>query len=205
MVKRLLVVLSVVVIVPGFLSSFHMGRGESFAVGRAYAPPVLSITTPNTVIPPAPPVFMEMRGAGGTYLSTPIDPQPLYEVDNKVTPRELPGWWDRGVESMPSTDTLGTVLIVGHAQASSPDVFNPLMTATVNDQVTLKTAHGVLTYTVCEPPLLINKEAIADRSDLYDPVAGRLVLVMCNVDQGGDTLDNRVLVARLGNCSNPVG
>lgn len=198
---RIIWIISVLVFLLALGPTLSTGQGERVAVIT-----VLPETVPNVVVPPAPPTYIEARGAGGTYLSIAIDPTPLYEVDGLVTPRELPGWWDKGIDSMPSTDALGTVLIAGHAQANPPAAFNPLMVAAVGDEIVLKTDVGMLKYTICEPPLLLHRELETPfREDIYAPLPGRLVLVMCNLDQGMDTFYNRFLIAQLGNCSNPVG
>lgn len=171
---------------------------ESASIERTYvtaSPPL--VTHPAVIVPAAKPVAMQVRSSsGGVYLDKSIDPTPLQSVNGSFLPRDLPAWWDWDSRVRPGTETMSTTFIAGHAQAGENLAFNPLMTSVIGDEVVLQLENnGVLVYRI-ESIHLIPKSEIAG-SDIYAPHKGRLVLITCDVADGKDTLDNRVVIAQL--------
>lgn len=171
---------------------------EEVSIERSYVSTVSPYEDQSPVVVPASkPVAIELRDPlGNVYLQSAIDSVPLQSIDGSFLPRDLPAWWDWDQRVRPGTETLSTTFIAGHAQASQAMVFNPLMTSVIGDDVVLQTESGVLTYRI-ESILLVPKQEIAHRDDIYAPHKGRLVLITCDVEGGNDTLNNRVVVAQL--------
>ncbi|MFC9789434.1 sortase domain-bontaining protein [Rhodococcus sp. NPDC127528] len=147
----------------------------------------------------AEPVQIELRsGAGVTYLSSPLSPEPLArggasgQVLNPVD--ELPVWW--GESGLPGTETNQTVVVVGHNYTEREAPFRALRVVEPGDRVALRTSAGVLEYRVQTVGPLTKGSLLGDHQ-LREPVAGRLILANCDVRNGKSTDDNYVVVAQL--------
>ena len=159
----------------------------------------ISVAAPASDIAPAAPEHIELRSSDGTtYLSSPIHPDPLYrggesgQVLNPVD--ELPAWWAES--GMPGTSTEQTVVVAGHNYSKRDAPFKALRVVTPGDTVVLRTADGVLEYTVESVGPLPKGSLLAD-NELRRSVPGRLILANCDVQGGEPTDDNYVVVAQL--------
>ncbi len=159
----------------------------------------ISVAAPANDIAPAAPEHIELRSSDGTtYLSSPIHPDPLYrggesgQVLNPVD--ELPAWWAES--GMPGTSTEQTVVVAGHNYSKRDAPFKALRVVTPGDTVVLRTANGVLEYTVESVGPLPKGSLLAD-NELRRSVPGRLILANCDVQGGEPTDDNYVVVAQL--------
>lgn len=166
-------------------------------------------TPRDPVLPSMPTELTVGRPNEKLLVQTPIDQTPLRMVRSgpnkgKVIPATLPGVqedsnlnWD----SLPGTGA-GTTIIVGHARASSSEVFNPLTTinpATASGlgyQATLVTQKGVLMYDLMEVHL-IGKSNVKHWDQLTTNEQDRLLLVTCDLEENQDTFNNRILVFKL--------
>lgn len=107
---------------------------------------------------------------------------------------ELPAWWAES--GMPGTSTEQTVVVAGHNYSKRDAPFKALRVVTPGDTVVLRTANGVLEYTVESVGPLPKGSLLAD-NELRRSVPGRLILANCDVQGGEPTDDNYVVVAQL--------
>ena len=104
---------------------------------------------------------------------------------------------------MPGVGSDNTVYLIGHTSADGRAVFDPLVdraaqrpTALPGDEIIVTTEHGRVPYEIVSTQRH-DKTALADLEDVWEPKAGRLVLITCFFAAAGDTApDNMVLFAR---------
>lgn len=156
--------------------------------------PVASQLTAAPPSEPAPPTYLELRGAdGATYLSTPLHPDPVVrDADAVLNPvDERPAWW--GESGLPGSSE--TVVVAGHNYSQSEAPFRALRVVQAGDLAFLATPAGTHTYRV-ESVGPVAKGALLSDNALRAQVPGRLVLANCDVRDGRPTDDNYLVVAQ---------
>ncbi len=137
-----------------------------------------------------------------------IDPDTLQmETAGKhrwsVIPRKQPGVFidknaDWSVLPGANVPGVGTTVIMCHAESDPPMVCNPLTTidpdvaASSGYKAILTTKSGVLTYRLQDIPIKA-KDELKNWDGLMTKKPNRLLVITCNLVDGKDTYDNRVL------------
>ncbi|MBY6437458.1 class F sortase [Rhodococcus kroppenstedtii] len=174
-----------------------VGCGTSESTGPVAPPdrsPVASQLTAAPPSEPAPPTYLELRGAdGATYLSTSLHPDPVVrDADAVLNPvDERPAWW--GESGLPGSAE--TVVVAGHNYSQSAAPFRALRVVQAGDLALLATPAGTHTYRV-ESVGPVAKGALLSDNALRAQVPGRLVLANCDVRDGRPTDDNYLVVAQ---------
>ncbi|MFC7956630.1 class F sortase [Rhodococcoides kroppenstedtii] len=174
-----------------------VGCGTSESTGPVAPPdrsPVASQLTAAPPSEPAPPTYLELRGAdGATYLSTSLHPDPVVrDADAVLNPvDDRPAWW--GESGLPGSAE--TVVVAGHNYSQSEAPFRALRVVQAGDLALLATPAGTHTYRV-ESVGPVAKGALLSDNALRAQVPGRLVLANCDVRDGRPTDDNYLVVAQ---------
>ncbi|MGW6692907.1 class F sortase [Rhodococcus sp. NPDC054953] len=163
---------------------------------RAPVRPQIDAAAPAPFVAPAEPNHIELRsGAGMTYLSSALHPDPLWRDGQRLDPvDERPVWWAES--GMPGSASTQTAVVVGHNYSRREAPFRALRVVEPGDRVLLRTPSGVLEYAV-ETVGPLPKGSLLGEHELRAPVAGRLILANCDVRDGEPTDDNFVVVAQL--------
>ncbi|MEU0542183.1 class F sortase [Nocardia sp. NPDC005978] len=168
---------------------------------RSAVPSHIDAVASDPAVAPAEPTAIELRSpAGETYLSSPLNPEKLMRVGQRLNPvNELPVWW--GESGLPGTDTKETVLVAGHNYSKRVAPFRALRVVQPGDAVLLRTPNGVLRYTV-ERTTPLPKGSLLSQNELRDHVPGRLILANCDVVDGEPTDNNYLVIAQLDRPAN---
>lgn len=174
--------------------SYRTSRPKPQQVTRANPP----VTKPE--IPPSKPLSITVQNRSTVLIDhAPMDQNLLAVSQDGVVPGEKPGLFVKPKTStLPATHQDGTVIIGGHAYAEHTMVFNPLNDLTQEDIghsfVILEMPNGTLRYTI-EAIFLVDKIALPTQKALADNRPGRIELITCDVRNGNDTYQNRIVVA----------
>lgn len=199
-VNRLLVfiiVLGIGLAVIGYRNSVISAREVVPAAELSSAPPSPRAT--KLEIPPGKPLTISVKTSAKILIDkAPMDQNLLSVNQNGVVPGENPGLFIKDMTStFPASRQNGTVIVGGHAYAESPMVFNPLSELTQADMgsssIVLQMPRGELSYTI-EAIYLINKIDLPTQKALADNRPGRIELITCDVRNGNDTFQNRIVV-----------
>lgn|GEM_PF-2714138 len=196
-----------------YLYAAPMFKPSSTELVPFLAPPASSSAAPETSASPEQPVLQNVGLFKPVSLDvyTPkgrLNPEPvtIYQGELKATamgvnPPDQPAVLTDPATTLPGTGQ-GTVVITGHAQINPPKVFNFLSDLTPADidggtQVILYGPSGQeLVYSVSEIRL-IEKTEFETYAEFRDRTPNRLLIITCNLANGRDTTQNRVLVAWL--------
>lgn len=103
-------------------------------------------------------------------------------------------WAERG---RPGSDSGDTVYLLGHTVRSGGGIFDPLQQVEPGQSIIVETESGTLTYRV-QATKMYPKNEIQRADEVYETVAGRLVLIGCYLNADGSKQDlNFVVFAQL--------
>jgi hypothetical protein len=165
------------------------------------------------IVPQAMPVKMTVQAQKGMLVdNVTVDQNLLHEVGGAVRPGRDPGiFLKEGVSTLPGTGQ-GTAIIGGHAlaKADPPEVFEPLMRLApeeLNDQsvVILVMPGGERLIYVIKEIVLVNKIDLPTQNRLANNDPNRLLLITCNLENGRNSYQNRIVVAYLSSTVGPDG
>ncbi len=191
-----------IVAVIGTVETGPVTSSPAVGAAKTLSPPSVPSTVESTptpqVIPPAMPTTLAVHIANRDLIKpTPVD-QNLLEKDGsgRVKPGDLPGLYVAdGTSTLPGTHQ-GTVVVGGHAKSTNDAVFNPLMSIGKDDidhsYVILELPEGRLTYTI-EAIYVVDKVDLSQQRGLADNRPGRILLITCDVEDGGSTFQNLIV------------
>lgn len=192
-----IIVLGVGLAVIGYKNSVISAREAVSATELSSAPP--SPKTTKLEILPGKPLTISVRSRSKILIDkAPMDQNLLSVNQNGVVPGEDPGLFVKDMTStLPASRQNGTVIVGGHAYAESPMVFNPLSELTQVDighsSIVLNMPRGELSYTI-EAIYIVDKIDLPTQKALADNRPGRIELITCDVRNGSDTFQNRIVV-----------
>jgi hypothetical protein len=197
-----IVVAAVVVLVVGLLFRADPAAAPFKAAAEApSAVPSAQVVVPPPVdIPAGIPSTMTVQSPAGKIIdAAQVDQKLLDSSVSRVVPGDQPALFVKdGTSVLPATHQDGTVVIGCHAYAQNPMVCNPLSRLTQDDmtksQVILGMPGGQLVYTI-EAFYLVDKADLPTQHALADNRPGRIELITCDLQQGSNTFQNRIVVA----------
>jgi hypothetical protein len=198
---------AVVVGAGAVVAGLVVNTGPATTPSTVLAEPLAPLPTP-TALPQPPPVdipagipsTLTVQGPAGILIDhVRVDQNLLHDGGNGVVPGDDPGLFVKPDTSvLPATNQNGTVIIGCHAYADNPKVCNPLNRLVQDDigksQVILSMPGGELVYVV-EAILLVDKIDLPTQHALADNRPGRVEIITCDIENGNDTFQNRIVVA----------
>ncbi|WP_293781961.1 class F sortase [uncultured Aeromicrobium sp.] len=203
--RRGLVVTACAVVVAGLLVTVAGVVGWLGAPGPEPPPqrrPVDAVASAGKIrpLPAAAPLSITVPVVD---LHTEVGVQPPAENGTVIPPTADRAYWldDYGAIG---ADADTTAYLIGHSAAVGPAAFNALVdreqgrsSLYAGDEIVVTTEHGDVVYIV-QSTTVYDQRRLDDIADLWNPKAGRLVLISCLFDaEGRATGDNVVVYARL--------